>query len=326
MKRRAFIAGAVAASALPLAARAQERVRRVGALMNAAAEDPEVQLRLAAFQERLQALGWTEGRNLRIDRRWAIPSDAERTRQLTADLLAQSPDVVIVSGGGVLAVQRMNRTVPIVLTQAIDPVGAGFVTGLARPGGSTTGFMQFEYSLTGKWMQLLKEIAPGITRVGVLRDENTPAGIGQWAALQVAAESAGVELSPLSARQEDGIERGIASFAREPNGGLVVTVSGATVLHRKTIIANIARHRLPAVYPYRFMIAEGGLIAYGVDMIDQYRQVAGYVDRILKGEKPGDLPVQRPTKYQLTINLKTAKALGYTLPPSLVARADEVIE
>ena len=215
---------------------------------------------------------------------------------------------------------------PIVFFQAIDPVGAGFVTSLARPGGSTTGFMQFEYSLTGKWLQLLKEIAPGVTRVGVLRDENVPAGVGQWAALQFAAESAGVELTSLSAREERAIEHGIAAFAREPNGGLVATASGPTALYRRAIIEGAARHRLPAVYPYRIMTADGGLIAYGVDMMEQYRQGAGYVDRILKGEKPGDLPVQRPTKYQLTINLKTAKALGLTMPPTLLARADEVIE
>ena len=326
MRRREFIGLVGGIAALPLAARAQQRVRRVGTLMSAAGEDPEVQLRLAAFQQRLQALGWTEGGNLRIDHRFAIAGDAERTRQAAAELLALSPDVVIVAGGGVLALQRLSRTVPIVMTQAIDPIGSGFVTSLARPGGSTTGFMQFEFGLTGKWLQLLKEIAPGVTRVGVLRDENTPAGIGQWAALNVTAESAGVELSTLEAREVRGIERGIAAFAREPNGGLVVTASGATALHRKPIIENAVRHRLPAVYPYRIMIADGGLIAYGVDMVEQYRQVAGYVDRILKGEKPGDLPVQRPTKYQLTVNLKTAKAMGVTMPPALLARADEVIE
>jgi putative ABC transport system substrate-binding protein len=222
--------------------------------------------------------------------------------------------------------QRLNRSVPIVFFAAIDPVGTGFVTSLARPGGNTTGFMQFEFSLTGKWMQLLRDIAPGVTRIGVLRDENTPAGIGQWAALQVAAEIAGVELTPISAREVGGIERGIAAFANEPNGGLIATASGAVVLHRKAIIEIAARHRLPAVYPYRVMAAEGGLIAYGVDMTELYRQAAGYVDRILKGEKAGDLPVQKPTKYQLTINLKTAKALGVTIPPTLLAGADDMIE
>jgi putative ABC transport system substrate-binding protein len=311
---------------LPFVARAQERVRHVGALINAAIEDPEGQLRFAAFQQRLQALGWTVGRNLRIDHRSAMTGNTERTRQAATELLALSPDVLVVAGGGVQQLQRLNRSVPIVFFAAIDPVGTGFVTSLARPGGNTTGFMQFEFSLTGKWMQLLRDIAPGVTRIGVLRDENTPAGIGQWAALQVAAEIAGVELTPISAREVGGIERGIAAFANEPNGGLIATASGAVVLHRKAIIEIAARHRLPAVYPYRVMAAEGGLIAYGVDMTELYRQAAGYVDRILKGEKAGDLPVQKPTKYQLTINLKTAKALGVTIPPTLLAGADDMIE
>jgi putative ABC transport system substrate-binding protein len=326
MNRREFIWALGGLVTLPFDTHAQQRVRRIGALINAAREDPEVQLRLAAFQQRLQELGWTVGHNLQIDYRWVIASEAERTRLAATDLLALSPDAVIVAGAGVLAMQRLNRTVPIVFLQAIDPVGAGFVTSLARPTGNATGFMQFEYSLTGKWLQLLREIAPGVTRIGVLRDENTPAGVGQWAALQVAAETAGVELSPLSAREERRIEREIAAFAREPNGGLVATAGGVTALHRRTIIENAARHRLPAVYPYRLMATEGGLIAYGVDMMEQYRQGAAYVDRILKGEKPSDLPVQRPTKYQLTVNLKTANALGVTIPPSLLARADEVIE
>ncbi len=326
MRRRDFIAalgGAVVA--WPLPAPAQERVRRVAVLMNVGAEDPDAQLRLAAFQQGLQPLGWTVGRNLRIDHRWAT-GEADRFRQAAAELMQLTPDVVVVAGAAVLAVQRSSRTVPIVFVQAVDPVGAGFVTSLARPSGNATGFMQFEYSLAGKWLQLLREIAPGVNRVGLLRDPATPAGIGQWAALQVATEPTGLELSTLSVRDAREIERGIAAFASEPNGGLIVAVGGSGAVNRQAIIENIARHRMPAVYPYRYMAADGGLISYGIDLIEHYRQAAGYVDRILKGAKPGDLPVQRPTKYLLTINLKTAKALGIAMPPALLARADEVIE
>jgi putative ABC transport system substrate-binding protein len=262
---------------------------------------------------------------LRIDHRWAS-GEADRFRQTAAELIQLAPDVVVVAGAAVLAVQRSSRTVPIVFVQAVDPVGAGFVTSLARPSGNATGFMQFEYSLAGKWLQLLREIAPGVNRVGLLRDPATPAGIGQWAALQVATEPTGLELSTLSVRDAREIERGIAAFAREPNGGLIVAVGGSGAVNRQAIIENIARHRMSAVYPYRYMAADGGLISYGIDLIEHYRQAAGYVDRILKGAKPGDLPVQRPTKYLLTINLKTAKALGIAMPPALLARADEVIE
>ena len=328
MRRRDFIAAGrrrCCIAAWPLPAPAQERVRRVAVLMNVGAEDPDAQLRLAAFQQGLQSLGWTVGQNLRIDHRWAT-GDADRFRQAAAELIQLAPDVVVVSGAAVLAVQRSSRTVPIVFVQAVDPVGAGFVTSLARPSGNATGFMQFEYSLAGKWLQLLREIAPGVNRVGLLRDPATPAGIGQWAALQVATEPTGLELSTLSVRDAREIERGIAAFAREPNGGLIVAVGGSGAVNRQAIIENIARHRMPAVYPDRYMAADGGLISYGIDLIEHYRQAAGYVDRILKGAKPGDLPVQRPTKYLLTINLKTAKALGIAMPPALLARADEVIE
>jgi putative ABC transport system substrate-binding protein len=327
MKRREFITllGG-AAFAWPLATRAQERVRRVGILMNLAADDSEAQTYLAAFQQGMQELGWSVGRNLRVDLRWGA-GDAERTRRYSAELVALSPDVILTAGGPVvIAVQLASRTVPIVFAQSIDPVGAGYVQSLARPGGNATGFTQFEYSLASKWPELLKEIVPGIKRVGVLRDSTNPAGIGQWAIIQSAAAAVGMELTPIQVRDPSEMERGVAAFARSPNGGLVVPVSANATIHRELIIASAARHRLPAVYPYRFFVATGGLISYGPDLLGQYRKAAGYVDRILKGEKPADLPVQAPTKYELVINLKTAKALGLTVPPTLLARADEVIE
>ena len=314
--------------ATPLAARAQqpERARRVGILMNAAAEDSEGQSYVAAFQEGMQELGWSVGRNLRIDLRWG-GNDADRWRRYADELVGHSPDVIVAAGGVIVSLlQRVSRNVPIVFAQSIDPVGAGVVASLARPGGNATGFAQFEYSLSGKWAELLKEIVPGLKRIGVLREPANPAGIGQWAIIQAAATAAGMEVSPLAVRDPGEIERGVASFAREPNGGLVVAVASSTNLHRGAIIASAARHRLPAVYAYRYFVTAGGLICYGPDLRAQYRHAAGYVDRILKGEKPADLPVQAPTKYDLVINLKTAKALGLDVPPALLARADEVIE
>jgi putative ABC transport system substrate-binding protein len=325
MKRRAFMAGAASALAWPLAAHAQERVRRVGILMNVAEGDREAQAYVAAFEEGMREFGWVTGRNLRLDVRWAS-GELGRYREAAVELNSLSPDVLLVAGAGVVAAQRVTRTVPIVFPQAIDPVGAGFVASLNRPGGNVTGFMQFEYSLTGKWLELLREVAPGLRRLGMMREPVNPAGIGQWAALQVATEPAGIEVSTLSIRNPDEIERGVAAFAREPNSGLVVATAANTMIHRQAIIAAAARHKLPAVYPYPLMAAEGGLIAYGVNLAAQYKRAAAYVDRILKGEKPADLPVQKPTKYELTVNLKTAKALGVTLPPTLLARADEVIE
>ncbi len=329
MKRREFITllgGAAASSASwPCVAHAQEKVRRVGVLMNVTSDDPEAQQMVAAFQQGLQALGWIVGRNLRIDQRWTM-GEATRYRQAAMELVALGPDVVLAAGAGVLAVREANPNLPMVFTQTIDPVGSGFVTSLSRPGGNATGFMQFEYSLAGKWFQLLREVAPGLTHFGLLREAINPAGIGQWAALQVAVEPTALELSSLGIRDTGEIERGVAAFAREPNGGLIVGVGGGAVVHRRAIIDSAARHRLPAVYPYRYMAADGGLVSYGVDLVEQYRQAASYVDRILRGEKPGDLPVQKPTKYNLAVNLKTAKALGISMPQTLLARADEVIE
>jgi putative ABC transport system substrate-binding protein len=325
MRRREFIAGLGSAAAMPLVVHAQERVRRVGVLMNVAEGDRETQGYIAAFEAGLRELGWEAGRNLRIDVRWAS-GELGRYRETALELNSLSPDVLVVAGAGVMAVQRVTRTVPIVFPQAIDPVGAGVVASLNRPGGNVTGFMQFEYSLTGKWFELLREIAPGVKRIGVLREAVNPSGIGQWAALQVAAEPAGIEMSTLSTRSADEVQRDIAAFAREAGGGLVVAVGANSTIHRKTIIEAAARHKLPAVYPHRYMAADGGLIAYGINLTALYKRAATYVDRILKGEKPADLPVQKPTKYELTVNLKTAKALGMSLPPTLLARADEVIE
>ena len=327
MRRREFITLLGGAAALPLRARAQERLRRVGALMNLPADDQQAQLYMAAFQQGLQELGWSIGRNLRLDHRWG-PFDPERLRQRAQELIALEPDVMIVAGGQAAdAVQRASRTVPVVFAQSIDPVGAGYVASLSRPGGNITGFTQFEYSLSGKWLQLLKELAPGVTHVAVLRDLSVgAAAIGQWAVIQAMSEQIGVEVTPISIRDVNEMERGVAAFARGPNGGLIVSLSGSATIHRHAIVASAARHRLPAIYPFRYFAAAGGLISYGADLTDQYRRAAGYVDRILKGEKPADLPVQRPTRYVLTINLKTAKAMGLTIPPSVLARAEEVIE
>ena len=327
LRRREFIillGGTVAA--WPLAARAQQRIRRVGVLMNIPAADQEAQLYMAAFQQGLQELGWSVGRNLRIDHRWG-PFDRERIRQQAAELVALSPDVIIAAGGPAgEAVHQVSRTVPIVLAQSIDPVGNGLVASLARPGSNITGFTQFEYSLAGKWLQLLKEIAPSLTRVGVLRDPTNASGIGQWAVIQAAAELVGMEVFPLAIRDAKEIERGIAAFGRGGNGGLIGTLNSLTTIHREPIIANAGRHRLPAVFPFRYFAADGGLISYGPDLPNQYRRAAGYVDRILKGEKPADLPVQKPTRYDLVLNLKTAKVLGLDIPATVLARADEVIE
>jgi len=328
MKRRAFIAGLGAAIAWPLAARAQQsdRVRRIGVLLPAAADDPEFQTRVGAFQQTLAQLGWTIGRNLRIEIRWATPNASE-IRRHAAELVALAPDVILAHAAPTLGpLLQATRTVPIVFTVDADPVGPGFVDSLARPGGNATGFISFEYSLGGKWLELLKEIAPSVTRMAVLRDPAIPTGIGQFGVVQAVAPSLGVEVFPVNVRDAAEIERAVAAFARSSNGGLIVTASPLAALQRNLIIALGAQHKLPAVYYERYFVAAGGLISYGPDFVDQWRRAAGYVDRILKGEKPADLPVQAPTKYELVINLKTAKVLGLTIPPSVLARADEVIE
>ena len=329
IRRREFITllgGAMAA--LPLAARAQqpERVRRIGVLMNVAAADLEGQAQVAAFLQALQQLGWNEGLNVRTDTRWG-ENDVERDRRYATELLAFAPDVILASGTlSVVALRRVTRTSPIVFVGVSDPVGAGLVDTLARPGGNVTGFMIFEYSLSGKWLELLKEIAPRVMRAAVLRDSANPAGIAQFGAIQAVAQSLGVALRPVDTRDAGEIERSIASFARAENGGLIVTPSASVSAHHDLIVMLAARYKLPAVYSSRPMVIGGGLICYGPDIADQFRQAAGYVDRILKGEKPGDLPVQAPTKYELVINLKTARALGLEVPASVLARADEVIE
>jgi putative ABC transport system substrate-binding protein len=326
--RREFIAALASAAAWPLAARAQqpERVRRIAVLMNVAAADPEGQAQVAAFLQALQQLGWSEGRNVRIDTRWG-ENDIERDRGYATELLAFAPDVILASGTlAVAALRRVTRTSPIVFAGVSDPVGAGFVDTLARPGGNVTGFMIFEYSLSGKWLELLKEIAPGIIRAAVLRDAANPAGIAQFGAIQAVAQSLGVELRPIDIRDAGEIEHSIAGFARAANGGLIVTPGASVSAHHDLIVNLAARHKLPAAYSSRSMVLGGGLIGYGPDIADQFRQAAGYIDRILRGEKPADLPVQAPTKYELVINLKTAKTLGLDVPPTLLARADEVIE
>jgi putative tryptophan/tyrosine transport system substrate-binding protein len=326
--RREFITllgGAAAAWPFVAGAQQPERIRVIGVLISTAADDPEGQARIAAFRQGLQELGWTEGRNVRIDTRTAAAADQFRTH--AAELVALASDVILAATTpGVAAVQHATRTVPVVFVTVFDPVSAGFVSNLARPGGNTTGFALPEYGTTVKWLELLKEIAPGVTRVAVVRDPALVSGTGQLAAIQAVAPSFSVELNPVDARDPTEMERAIVAFARSANGGLIVTASPASVTHRKLIIALAARHRLPAVYAFRFMAADGGLISYGPNSIDPYRRAATYVDRILKGEKPGDLPVQAPTKYELVIHLKTAKAMGLTVPDSLLARADEVIE
>ena len=329
MRRRTFITMlGGAAAAWPLRARAQqpERMRRIGVLMNLTADDPQGQARIAAFHKGLQEWGWALGRNARIDVRWGA-FDADSSRRYAAEVAGLAPDVILAAASVAMgAVQQTTRTVPIVFVGIVDPVGAGFVESLARPGGNATGFTVFEYSLSGKWLDLLKEIAPGVKRAAVLRDPTVASGVGQYAILQAVAPSLGVELRPIDAREPAEIERAIVTFAQVPNGGLIFVASPSGLVHRNLIITLAARHRLPAVYFSRPFVVDGGLIAYAPDQIDLYRQAAGYVDRILKGEKPADLPVQAPTKYELVINLKTAKALGLDIPATVLARADEVIE
>jgi putative tryptophan/tyrosine transport system substrate-binding protein len=330
MRRREFITllGG-AAAAWPLAARAQqsERMRRIGVLVAATAGDPEYESRMAVFRQGLALSGWTDGRNVQIDTRWAT-TDAEQVRKQALELAALAPDVILAASGTttVAPLLQATRTVPIVFVVVIDPVGAGFVANLARPGGNATGFLMFEYGLSGKWLERLKQTAPGLKRVAVLRDPTIASGIGQFGAIQSAAPSLGLEAIPVNVRDERDIERDITALARSPNGGVVVTSSPEASRHRHLIITLTARHGLPAIYSYRSFAVEGGLISYGPDMVDQYRRAAAYVDRILKGEKPTDLPVQAPTKYELVINIRTAKALGLDLPPALLAGADEVIE
>jgi putative ABC transport system substrate-binding protein len=329
MQRRDFITllGGAAAT-WPLAARAQQReqMKRIGILLPATADDAVFQARLAAFYQGLALLGWSIGHNVRIDTRWATTNAAE-IRRHAAELVALAPDVILSTGDATVPpLLQATRTVPIVFPLANDPVAAGYVDSLAQPGGNATGFMLFEYSLSGKWLELLKEIAPTVTRAAVLRDTTQGSGTSQFAVIQAAAPSLRVEVIPINMRDAGEIERAITAFARSSNGGLIVTASAAAVRHRDLIITLAARHKLPAVYWERFFVAAGGLISYGADLIDQYRRAAGYVDRILKGEKPSDMPVQAPTKYETVINLKTAKALGLTVPPTLLTRADEVIE
>jgi putative tryptophan/tyrosine transport system substrate-binding protein len=328
MQRRKFIAVfAAAAASWPLAAHVQERVRRIGVLMASTADDPDFQARLTAFLQGLQQLGWADGRNVRIDTRWAT-TNPDDIRRHAAELAALAPDVILAGTGTatVAPLLQATRTVPIVFAVVIDPVGAGFVETLARPGGNATGFTIFEYNMSGKWLELLKAIAPDVRRAAVLRDPTIASGIGQFAAVQAAAPSLGMELSAVDVRDAGEIERAVMAFTRSPNGGLIVTASALATRHRELIIALAARLRLPAVYPYRYFVTVGGLISYGPDYVDQYSRAAGYVDRILKGEKPADLPVQAPTKYETVINLKTAKALGLTIPSGVLATADEVIE
>jgi len=327
LKRREFITLLGGASAWPLAARAQqpEQMRRVGVLMPFTVNDTEAEARNAVFEQSLRQLGWTIGRDLQIDYRWP-GGDAASIRRAAAELVALAPDVLLAAGSSTTGpLQQTTQTIPIVFANLADPVGAGFVQSLARPGGNATGFTTYEYSMSGKWVELLKQIAPHVTRVAVIRDPATAAGIGQFSAIQSVAHSLGVELTPFSARDAGDIERGIDAFARSGNGGLIVT-SGGVAFRRNLILGLASQHKLPAVYPFRFYAVDGGLISYGPDNYEMFRRAAGYVDRILKGEKPGDLPVQAPTKYELVINLKTAKALGITVPPALLAQANEVIE
>jgi putative ABC transport system substrate-binding protein len=328
MRRRKFITLLGSAAAWPLMARAQqrERMRRIGVLSANTETDPNDGHHLAVFRQALQKLGWIDGRTVLIDTRWTA-GDPDRARKYAAELVALKPDVILAGGGSVVGLLLQEiRSVPIVFTLTPDPVGAGFVESLARPGGNATGFTLFEYAIGGKWLELLKEIAPGIRRVAVVRDPALPQGTGLFGAVQSAASSFGVELTPVNVRDASGIERAIAEFARSPHGGLIVTASVLAVVHRDVLVTLAAQQKLPAVYFHRLFVAAGGLTSYGPDLSEQYARAADYVDRILKGEKPADLPVQNPTKYDLVINLKTAKALGLTVPDTLLARADEVIE
>jgi putative tryptophan/tyrosine transport system substrate-binding protein len=332
MLRRDLIKGIVGSTAWPLAARAQqsEHMRRIGVLMNIGADDPEASALVGAFSQGLAEAGWIIGRNARIDYRWQ-QGNAEATRAYAAELLALTPDIILASSTpGVTALKQLTRTVPIVFVYVADPVVSGIVDSLARPGGNITGFMAIDSSFGGKWLDLLKEIAPHVSRVAVFRDETNPAGIANFGVIQAMATSAGLQVTPVNVRNSDENSDEIASaveaFAHSPNGGAIVTGTALYTVHRDLILKLIARYKLPAIYNDRISVANGGLMSYGPDRVDMYRRAAGYVDRILKGEKPGDLPVQAPTKYELVINLKTAKALGLTVPQSLLARADEVIE
>jgi putative ABC transport system substrate-binding protein len=328
MRRREFITLLSGAAAWPLTARAQqpERMRRIGVLVNLPADDPQAQVRNAALLQGLQELGWTVGRNLRIDFRWGA-GNAENVRKFAAELVALAPDVILAPGTSTLEpLLQATRAVPIVFVHVPDPVGAGFVESLARPGGNATGFINLEYGISGKWLELLKQVAPRVTQAAVLRDSTLTSGTAQLAAIQAVAPSLGVEVSPVNVRNASDIERGVAAIARSANAGLIVSASGSAVRHRDLIITRAGQHKLPAVYNDRYFVTAGGLISYGPDLVDQYRQAAGYIDRILKGEKPADLPVQMPTKYQIVLNLKAAKALSLEVPATVLARADEVIE
>jgi len=327
MRRREFITLIRGAATWPLAASAQQAVMPlIGVLMNRAADDPEGQARFASFQKGLQDAGWEVGRNVRVEIRWGA-DDVELERKYAAELIALSPDIVLAGGTlGVTAVQIASRTVPIVFAAVTDPVGAGFVDSLSRPGGQVTGFMIYEYSLSTKWLELLKQIAPSVTRVAVLRDAVNPAGIAMFGVIQAAAQSFGLQVSPIGTQNADEVRRAIGAFAGSPNGGLIVTPSASATIHRNLIVTLAARFKLPAVYTFRYIVADGGLLSYGPDLVDQFRLAAGYVDRILKGAKPADLPVQAPTKYELVLNLKTAKTLDLIVPQTVLARADEVIE
>ena len=327
MKRREFIAGLGSAAVCPVVARAQQgdRVRRIGVVMPFGENDPEGKLRYSAFTQVLAGLGWTDGRNVRIDYRWSA-GDPERNTKYVAELVTLAPDAILATGLPILEpLMRATRTVPIVFVQVADPVGAGVVESLARPGGNATGFTNAEYSMSGKWVELLKAIAPRVQRAAVLR-ETGPGGIAMFAAIQTVAPSSSVVVRPIGVGSLGEIERMVAAFAREPNGALIVTPSALSIVHREPIVALAARHRLPAIYGLRAFISAGGLISYGADSIEPYRGAAGYIDRILKGEKAGDLPVQAPNKFELVINLKTAKTLGLTIPETLLATADEVIQ
>jgi putative ABC transport system substrate-binding protein len=329
MTRRELIVllGSTAAAwPLGVLAQQQERVRRIGVLQGLAANDPEGQARIAAFLQALQQLGWIDGSNIQIVHRFT-DGDADRARAYAAELVALAPDLVLTSGASTVGTMlQVSRAVPVVFVGAADPVGAGFVDSLSHPGGNVTGFTSYEYSMSGKWLELLKEIAPGVKRVAVLRDPAISAGTGQFGSIQTAAPSLGVELTPINVRDAAEIERAVTAFVRSGDGGLIVTTSALVLAHRNLIITLADRRKLPAVYYARFYVTNGGLVSYGPDYVDQYRRAAEYVDRILKGEKPADLPVQAPTKYELVINLNTAKALGLDVPPTLLARADEVIE
>ena len=329
LRRREFlniVGGTFAAWPCAAGAQQPERMRLIGVMMNTAADDPESQRRLGAFQKELKRLGWDDGRNVRFEYRWAV-GDAERHRVNAAELVARAPDVILAHGSlNVRPLLRATESIPVVFVSVIDPVSNGFVESLARPGGNATGLVLFEYGLAGKWLELLRQMAPYVKRVAVIRDPSQVSGGGQLGALQAVAQVFGMELTPINARDRAGIERALTSFARQPNGGMIVTATALVLLHRRLIIDLAARHKLPSVYAYRLMVEDGGLVSYGPDTLDQYRHAATYVDRILRGAKPGDLPVQQPTKVDLVINLKTAKALGIDVPQELLARADEVIE